>query len=401
MAAILASLAGLGGLFLAWLAVGRDGPRAPVYPRFEPPKGVSPAAARYILRQGFDGPCLTAAILSMAVKGAVRISLDENGTQWGVPVHTLTPLGADDRGLSPGEQAAYAALFVHERPIDLSPDETTAKFVAHARDMLHEALREEHCGATFRANRGALFAAIGFAVAAGVLLIGVLADGGAFLVAVWGAAAVLAWWLGHTLRGWAAAWPGWLAIGLFALRIGIPVGFVALILADPILISPTLRQVHVPTALAVIGSGIGLGLGVLLFDGIIAAPTRAGKRLRAAVEGFRIYMRTAEQRQINARTPPDRTPERFERLLPYAVALGLPQHWSAQFDDVLATAPLSSLGWLDMVGGFDSIDVARALDEGGPLLGSFSTMNLAFGTLGSGGIGVGGGGGGFGGGGGW
>jgi hypothetical protein len=285
----------------------------------------------------------------MAVKGAVRISLDEGGTRWGVPVHTLTPLGAAGRGLSRGEQAVYTAFFAGERSFDLSPDETTAIHVGYAREVLHKALRKEHQGAVFRANRGALFAAIGLGAAAAIALVGVLAGGGWFPVAVWAAAALLAWWIGHTLRGWAAAWPGWLAIGLFALQIVLPVGLVAWLLSGTDLIPLVYAQLHVPTALAICGSGMVFGLGVLLCDAVIAAPTRAGKRLRAEIEGFRIYMRTAEQRPINARTPPDRTPERFERLLPYAVALGLPQQWSARFDDVMATAPLSSLGWATLL----------------------------------------------------
>jgi hypothetical protein len=44
------------------------------------------------------------------VKGAIRITLDKGGTEWGVPVYSLSPLRAEGKQLSPGEQAVYAAL---------------------------------------------------------------------------------------------------------------------------------------------------------------------------------------------------------------------------------------------------------------------------------------------------
>ncbi|MBL4540460.1 MAG: DUF2207 domain-containing protein, partial [Rhodobacteraceae bacterium] len=69
LAAAAASLAGIAALFLVWLAVGRDRTRGTIYPQFDPPRSLSPAALRFVQRQGFDETCLTAAILSMAVKG--------------------------------------------------------------------------------------------------------------------------------------------------------------------------------------------------------------------------------------------------------------------------------------------------------------------------------------------
>jgi hypothetical protein len=69
LAAAAASLAGIAALFLVWLAVGRDRARGAIYPQFDPPRSLSPAALRFVQRQGFDETCLTAAILSMAVKG--------------------------------------------------------------------------------------------------------------------------------------------------------------------------------------------------------------------------------------------------------------------------------------------------------------------------------------------
>ncbi len=41
---------------------------------------------------------------------------------------------------------------------------------------------------------------------------------------------------------------------------------------------------------------------------------------------------------MNFHNPPERTPELFEKFLPYALALGVEQAWSEQFAGVLAAA---------------------------------------------------------------
>jgi hypothetical protein len=41
---------------------------------------------------------------------------------------------------------------------------------------------------------------------------------------------------------------------------------------------------------------------------------------------------------MNFHNPPERTPELFEKFLPYALALGVEQAWSERFAEVLAAA---------------------------------------------------------------
>ena len=53
------------------------------------------------------------------------------------------------------------------------------------------------------------------------------------------------------------------------------------------------------------------------------------------IEGFRMYLSTAEKRHLDAVHPPDRTPELFEKYLPYAVALDAENRWAEQFAHVL------------------------------------------------------------------
>src|SRR5690606_33178965 len=56
LAALLASFIGvLGFLFMSFQKAGQDPPKLPVFPRYEPPKGYSPAAAHHIYYRGFRG----------------------------------------------------------------------------------------------------------------------------------------------------------------------------------------------------------------------------------------------------------------------------------------------------------------------------------------------------------
>jgi uncharacterized membrane protein len=56
------------------------------------------------------------------------------------------------------------------------------------------------------------------------------------------------------------------------------------------------------------------------------------------IEGFRMYLGVAEEDRLEALNPPDKTPELFERFLPYAVALDVENTWAKRFAGVLAAA---------------------------------------------------------------
>lgn len=61
-----------------------------------------------------------------------------------------------------------------------------------------------------------------------------------------------------------------------------------------------------------------------------------------------MYIGAAETQRLNFLNPPERTPEEYHRVLPYAVALGLEKAWGAQFAGSLAKTQLkgSSLAML-------------------------------------------------------
>src|SRR5690606_28549434 len=66
------------------------------------------------------------------------------------------------------------------------------------------------------------------------------------------------------------------------------------------------------------------------------APTVQGRRIMDQIEGFRMYLDTAEKERLNISGEPPMTITRFEAILPYAIALGVEKPWSEHFEGELA-----------------------------------------------------------------
>jgi len=158
-------------------------------------------------------------------------------------------------------------------------------------------------------------------------------------------------------------------------------------------------------------SYVGLIVAILtlniLFHRLMKAPTRAGRNLLDAVEGFRLYLDVAEGDELALRNPPEKTPELFERYLPYAIALDVEDRWAERFASVLASAAAAGSDgyrphWY-RGSGWSAGDPGRFASGLGNSLGSAvaSSSSSSSSSSGVGGGGSSGGGGGGGGGGGW
>ena len=77
-------------------------------------------------------------------------------------------------------------------------------------------------------------------------------------------------------------------------------------------------------------------LTMVFFANIMRRPTLRGRKLLDEMLGFKDYLEIAEKDELNLRNPPEKTPQLFERYLPFALALGVDQKWSEKFAGVLA-----------------------------------------------------------------
>lgn len=126
------------------------------------------------------------------------------------------------------------------------------------------------------------------------------------------------------------------------------------------------------------------------------------------IAGFKQYLSIAEERRLEALHPPEKTPELFERYLPYAIALEVENRWAERFAGVLASAAaagaaVGTASWYSGQGNVWDNPGGFASDVGSSLASTVSSASTSPSSSsgGSSGGGSSGGGGGGGGGSGW
>jgi hypothetical protein len=103
---------------VCWLAVGRDPKIRNVTPRYEPPAGISPGVARYVLTGGSDGTTLAAVLAGLAAKGVVAIQ--PQGGSYAVSLLNSSPI------LLPEEASVVRSIFGVVSTVQPYADSNTA-----------------------------------------------------------------------------------------------------------------------------------------------------------------------------------------------------------------------------------------------------------------------------------
>jgi uncharacterized membrane protein YgcG len=385
----------LGFYLWAWYQVGRDPAKGTIIPLFSPPRGFSPAGVRFVSRMGFDNKAFAAAVVDMAVKGAVEIQEDDSD-------YTLVRRDAGQAPLSRGEQLVAAQLFPLSGFIKLANQNHTR--IKSAIDALQKNLKTELEKIYFVTNSGYLAAGIGITLL-GVGLVVLLARDKP--PAIFGSLWLTIWTLGcyflavTAYQKWRAL-SGDFGLGKFLGALGITLFALPFFVGEIFGASIFAKAVSVP---AVVTLGAMAFLDALFYH-LLKAPTLSGRKIMDQIEGFKLYLSVAEKERLNLLNPPEKTPELFEKYLPYALALDVENAWSEQFAEVLAQAGTetqpytpawySGRSW----DGFHASQFADSL--GSSFAGAISSSSSAPGSSsGSGGGGFSGGGGGGGGGSGW
>ena len=145
----LLGLVGVVGLLLyywiAWLRVGVDPEGGFVVPENEPPRGLTPAALRFIKRMRFDRKGFTATVVSLAVRGYLEIQEDAD------EIYTLKRLRDDTDGLAPEERELLRALFTSRDTVVIEQDNHTK--LANAQTYMERELEKQWHGVYFQRNR--------------------------------------------------------------------------------------------------------------------------------------------------------------------------------------------------------------------------------------------------------
>jgi len=384
--------------FHAWRRAGRGPKAGTVVPIFAPPKDMSPAAVRYVSKMGFDNRAFAAAIVDCGVRGRLRLIEGEKGFLTGAKttierVDGATPLPAP-------ETAMLGRLFAEGDSV-LMDNANHTRF-GEAEAALKKGLESAYKKAFFVANwiwslSGAVLLFVVLALTAAMLIaVDPFAEGSALAVPAAAIAGLgLGLWLLLLARDITGAGRIVAIIGASLLLVGgMIAAFAACVLA-----------IEGGQALPLLAPLIALPVAVSAFAWM-AAPTKAGRDAMDRIAGFRHYLSITEEQRLEALHPPEKTPELFERFLPYAIALKVENRWAGRFTSVLAASAAAGQAhnmhwysghsdpWGDPDGFADRI--------GGSLASTISSASTAPGSSsGSSGGGSSGGGGGGGGGSGW
>lgn len=135
------ALLGLGTILAYYVPVWRNHGRDPapgvVFTRYEPPADFSPASLRYIRNMGYDDTVMSSAIVSLAVKGYLRIEKDGKRHS----LHKLKP-GADAPALTTGERRIFQHLF--GKGASLTLISTNHERIGGARKVHEAALKHDY-----------------------------------------------------------------------------------------------------------------------------------------------------------------------------------------------------------------------------------------------------------------
>lgn len=392
-------LIGLLGFYLVvWNRVGRDPEPGVIIPLFEPPQGFSPAATRFLMHLGFDNKAFTAAVVDMAVKG--HLTIEENNGDY-----TLRKGHRNNTPLSAGERKLASRLFSGlEDAVELK--NKNHSILGKARGALKSTLNGELTKVYFFKNSqylipGAALTLLGL----GVMILTAPEAFQAGFSMLW-----LSLWTVGCCFLVLAAWKKWQIVRGLEFRqwgkIGAAVGaslFALFFLAGEVV------------GLYLLASAMSLGAGLILvalilvnclFYHLLKAPTLQGRRIMDQIEGFKLYLSVAEKERLEMFYPPEKTPELFEKYLPYALALDVENQWSEQFAEVLARAQAEGRAYSPVWyhgRSWDSFHPSGFSDTlGSSFAGAIASAATAPGSSsGSGGGGFSGGGGGGGGGSGW
>jgi len=381
----------------AWTKVGKDPMKGAIFARFDPPDGYSPAAARYVHKMGFDNKAFAASIVSMAVKGYLKI--DKSGKHY-----ILHKVVEDESVLSPGEKKIADKLFKSSSSIEVK--QSNHSTLSSAIKGLKDQLKQDFKKINFAKNKGWLIPGIIWSIITFVATMVFLVDYSEKFITLMIVFFFSIFFLPIIIKIIQVIKNGALISKIITLIVPlIFIGF-AVNLIYGLMTEGVIEWHYIEGILPYIillMSLIGLNM---LFDYLIQAPTVMGRQRMDEIEGLKMYMEVAEKHRFDRLNPPKETPQLFEALLPYAIALGVESAWSKKFGSIIEKAIEAGEyqpGWY--VGTHSFLHVNRmSQDLGSNFSSSISSASVSpqsSSSSGSGGGGFSGGGGGGGGGGGW
>lgn len=303
-------------MYRHWSARGRDPRLRPIAPQYRPPEGLTPAELGTLIDNAVDMRDITATLVDLAVQGQITIEKLDTEKLLGLWKDTdymlrSCQLPSAWTALKPHERALLSGVFSGGLQENVRLSELEKKFYTHLpgiRDRVFDALMAQRYF-TGRPDR----------VRRNYML------GGLVLGALWFFGAVLG--ANYANLHWGMAFGTLVLPGLIA------------------------------------------GAIVAGFGYFMPARTLAGTRALEGALGFEDFLEKVEADRLDRTI---HTPEMFEKLLPYAMALGLEKRWAAAFAGICTQPPAWYQGGsaVDFDPGDFSSDLGRMSTQAASVLSS-------------------------------
>ena len=317
-------------LYTTWKKYGKDAEKVTVIPSFQPPGNRSPSMLRYLYKRKMDARVFAVAIINLAVQKQLRI-IQVKGTK---QAFTLEDTETDLKGLSEEEKAVHNQLFTKKGKLEVTNKKY--KVFKDAQSQLNKEITNAvNLKDYYNSNRKLLWGATWRCFL--VLLIYTLLERAEMSIIL--TVSLMFWTIsfGLFLFGIKCIRTRAMGEGIFLIIFSLPFLF-----GTSAMLAASLSSFSTPALIFT----LLLGAAYVLYILLIPAYTQAGREMSAAIDGFRLYLSTAEEHRLNMLTPPELTPALFERLLPYAIALDLENEWGNKFSNVLEAANYQP-GWYE------------------------------------------------------
>lgn len=92
-------------------------------------------------------------------------------------------------------------------------------------------------------------------------------------------------------------------------------------------------------SLIAVGSFTITGIIIIGFSFIMPVKTKKGVLTKERILGLKRYLSVAEKERLKFHNAPEKSPEHFDKLLPYAMVLGVEKEWAKQFEGIHRKSP--------------------------------------------------------------
>jgi uncharacterized membrane protein len=264
-------------MFALWRRVGRDPKRLPVAVQYEPPDSITPAEAGTLMDESADMRDVTATVTDLAVRGHLRIEEREESALLGL-------IKRREFVFHRLEPAGAPTLVAHE-------DQVLRGIFADGKTEVKLSDLENEFYRYLPAIKGHIFERL--------VGRGLYRSRPDRVRTRWGVGAIVA--------------------GGLIIALGAPLG----------------ARFQLPP-LPFVVAALATGLIVFAFGRIMPARTAAGARALERLLGFEEFLARVEKDRFERVV---KTPEMFERYLPFAMALGVERKWAKAFQDIYREPP--------------------------------------------------------------